>query len=56
MTPEISPSLHVGDPVHPTPVAVWAGSSFVDTVDYCDVGGCGVQVCIPPTPELDPTQ
>jgi hypothetical protein len=45
---------HPLDPVHPTPIAVWAGSSFVDTVDFCDVGGCGVQVCIPPTPEFNP--
>lgn len=45
---------HPIDPVHPTPVALWSGSSYVDTVDYCDVGGCGIQVCVAPAPESKP--
>jgi hypothetical protein len=47
-------SGHPLDPVHPTPVAAWAGSSYTDLVDYCDTGGCGIQVCVTPTREDPP--
>jgi hypothetical protein len=43
---------HPNDPNHPTDVATWAGSVFVDTADFCDQNPtCGVRFCIPPTPE-----
>ena len=43
---------HPADPVHPADVAIWSGSSYVDTQDFCDQGGrCGVRMCIPPTSE-----
>ncbi|MEE8522344.1 MAG: hypothetical protein V3T72_00305 [Thermoanaerobaculia bacterium] len=42
---------HPNDPTHPTDVATWAGSSFVDTLDFCDQGGGGVRNCIAPAPE-----
>ena len=43
---------HPNDPNHPTDVATWAGSSFVDTADFCDQSSsCGVRACQAPTPE-----
>jgi hypothetical protein len=43
---------HPNDPNHPTDVATWAGSSFVDTQDFCDQSSsCGVRACIAPSPE-----
>jgi hypothetical protein len=43
---------HPNDPNHPTDIAVWAGSSFVDTQDFCDQSSsCGVRACQAPTPE-----
>jgi hypothetical protein len=43
---------HPNDPNHPTDVAVWAGSSFTDTQDFCDQSAtCGVRACQAPTPE-----
>lgn len=44
--------FHPNDPNHPTDVAVWSGSGYLDVQDFCDVGGtCGVRFCIPPVPE-----
>lgn len=44
--------LQVGHPtslVHPTPLANWTGSSFLDEQDFCDTGDdCGLQLCVPP--------
>jgi hypothetical protein len=46
---------HPADPVHPEPVAFWAGSSFEDHEDFCDAGlTCGVIACIAPSAECDP--
>ncbi|MEP7008849.1 MAG: hypothetical protein ABJC13_00850 [Acidobacteriota bacterium] len=46
---------HPTDPVHPTDIAFWRGSSFEDHQDFCDQGGtCGVRMCIPPAPECTP--
>jgi hypothetical protein len=46
--------IAVGHPnsTHPTNLVSWAGSSYQDTVDFCDAEGCGLQVCLPPTPEF----
>jgi hypothetical protein len=43
---------HPNDPNHPTNLVSWAGSGYNDFTDFCDEAGCGLQVCVPPTPEL----
>lgn len=46
---------HPGDPRHPENIATTSGSSNVDFQDFCDNDpncACGVQFCIPPTPEV----
>ncbi len=46
---------HPNDPNHPTDIATWGGSSFQDTLDFCDQSAtCGVRICIAPAVEAAP--